>query len=66
MDVIRFLCVPLGSSTVQLHDSLVSDEHENIQKLVLVVKMATVLQKCTIEEQRFFFVGKRAQSTGHS
>jgi hypothetical protein len=44
MDVIGFLCVPLGSSTVQLHDSLGSTRAAHVQKLVSVVKMATVLE----------------------
>jgi hypothetical protein len=43
MDVIGFLCVSLGSSTVQLRDSLDADAHAHVQRLVSVVKMATVL-----------------------
>jgi hypothetical protein len=42
MDVIGFLCVSLGSSTVQLH----------VQRLVSAAKFATVLEVCTTEEQR--------------
>jgi hypothetical protein len=36
MDVIGSLCVSLGSSTVQLHDSLgqVADAHSHVQRLV--------------------------------
>jgi hypothetical protein len=39
----------------------VSDAHAHVQKLVSVVKMATVLEECITEEQRsveLFFVGK--------
>jgi hypothetical protein len=59
MDVISFLCVSLGSSTVQLHDNLIAQAH--VQRLVSVVKMATVLEEYTTEEQRSvvrFFVSK--------
>jgi hypothetical protein len=62
-DVVGFLCVSLGSSTAQLHDK-VADAHAHVQKLVSVVKMATVLEECTNEEQRsvtHLFVGKRPQ-----
>jgi hypothetical protein len=52
MDVIGFLSGSLGSSTVQLHDKLGSDEHAHIQRLVSVVKMTTVLEECTTLEQR--------------
>jgi hypothetical protein len=48
MDVIGFLCVSLGSSTVQLHDSLGS---RHVQRLVSVVKMVTVLEEYTTEDQ---------------
>jgi hypothetical protein len=54
MNVIVFLCASLDSSTVQLHDSLVEDVHARVQWLVSVVKKATVLEECTIEEQRCF------------
>jgi hypothetical protein len=41
-----------------------------VQKLVSVVKMATVLKGCTTGEQlslvRFFFVGKWTQCKGYS
>jgi hypothetical protein len=47
MDVIGSLCVSLGNSTVY-----VADAHAHVQRLVSVVKMATVLQEYTIEEQR--------------
>jgi hypothetical protein len=48
MDVIGLLCVSLGSSTVQFHDSLGS----NVQRLVSLIKMANVLEEYTTEEQR--------------
>jgi hypothetical protein len=55
MDVIGFLCVVLGSSTVY-----VTDAHAHVQRLVSVVKMSTVLKEYITEEQRsvvrFFFV----------
>jgi hypothetical protein len=41
MAIIGFLCLSLGSNTVQLHDSLVS-----------VVKMATVLEEYNTDDQR--------------
>jgi hypothetical protein len=44
----RFLFVSLGSSTIQLHDP-----HAHVQRLSSVVKMATVLEDCTTEEQSF-------------
>jgi hypothetical protein len=47
----------------------VADPHAHIQRLVLVVKTATVLRVYTTEEQRSilrFFVGKRPQSKGYS
>jgi hypothetical protein len=54
MDVIGFLCVTLFSSTDQLHDSLVAGSHAHVQRLVSVVKMVTVLEGCTTEEQCSF------------
>jgi hypothetical protein len=61
MDVIG-LYASLGSSRVQLHNSLDSTRHAHVQKLVSVVKMATVLKVCTTEDHRsvvrFFFVAK--------
>jgi hypothetical protein len=47
MDVIGFLCVSLGSSTLQL-----ADAHAYVQRLVSVVKMASMLQVYTTEEKR--------------
>jgi hypothetical protein len=52
MDVIGFLCVSLGSSTIQLHDSLGSRRACACAEMVSVVKMATVLEQCTTEQQR--------------
>jgi hypothetical protein len=44
--------------------------HAHVQRLVSVVKMATVREECNNEEQRsvvrFFFVGKRTQCKGYS
>jgi hypothetical protein len=50
MDVIGFLCVSLVSSTIQLQNSLDSRRICGVQKLVSVVKMATVLGECTTTE----------------
>jgi hypothetical protein len=50
MDVLGFLFVSPGSSIVQLHDSLVTDAHAYVQRLVSIVKMATVFKKYTTEE----------------
>jgi hypothetical protein len=46
MDVIGFLCVSIGSSTVQ-----VAGAHVLVQRLVSIVKMVTVLEECSTEEQ---------------
>jgi hypothetical protein len=54
MDVIGFVCVSLGSSPVQL-----AEAQAHVQRLLSVVKMATLLEECTIEEQRS--VDKRTQ-----
>jgi hypothetical protein len=51
MDVMGFLCASQGNSTVQLHESLVVDEHVQVQRLVSVVIMATVLERCTTQKQ---------------
>jgi hypothetical protein len=65
MDVIGFLNVLLGSSTVQVEDA-----HAHVQKPVSVVKIANVLEEYTTEEQRsvvcVFFVGRRTQYKGYS
>jgi hypothetical protein len=47
MDVMGFLCVSLGSSTVQ-----VADVQAHVQRLVSAVKMVTVFEEFTTEEQR--------------
>jgi hypothetical protein len=52
MDVIGFLGVSLGSSTAHLHDSLGRRSVFACSKAVSVVKMATILEGCTTEEQR--------------
>jgi hypothetical protein len=52
MNIISSLFVSLGSSTDQLHDSLGSRQAWHVQKLVSVVKMATVLEVCTTEKLR--------------
>jgi hypothetical protein len=57
MDVIGFLCVSLGSSTVQLHDSLVADAYAHVQRLVPVIKMATALPKNSV--LLYFFCGQK-------
>jgi hypothetical protein len=53
MDVICFLCLSLGSSTVHLHDSL-RTRRICVQRLISVVKMATMREECTTEEQSYF------------
>jgi hypothetical protein len=67
MDVIGFLFVSLGYSTVHHHDSR-ADAHANVQRLVSVVKMATVFEEYVTEEQRFVvrFSGKITQCKGYS
>jgi hypothetical protein len=52
MDIIGFVYVSLDSSTVQLYDSLVAGARAHVQRLVSVVKMATVIEECIKEEQR--------------
>jgi hypothetical protein len=51
MDVISFLCVSLGNSTVQLHDSLGNRRACACSHAGFVVKMVTMLEGCTTEEQ---------------
>jgi hypothetical protein len=55
--------VPLGSSTVQLHDSLGIRRVCECSEDVSVVKLATELEECATEEQRsvvrFFFLWVR-------
>jgi hypothetical protein len=47
-----FLCVSLGSSTVQPHYSLGSKTHAHIHRLVSVIKIVTMLEVYNTEEQR--------------
>jgi hypothetical protein len=56
MDVIHFLCVSTGSSTVQLHDNLGIRRACACSELVSVVKMAIGFEEYTNEEQRLFFL----------
>jgi hypothetical protein len=48
IDVISFLCVSLGSSTVKLQDSVGSRRACACSDAVSVVKMSTVPEECTI------------------
>jgi hypothetical protein len=69
MDVIGFACVSLGSSTVQLHDSLGSKCACTGCGAGLKVKMANVLMQYTTVRAAFscaFLVGKRAPCKGYS
>jgi hypothetical protein len=68
--VMGFICVLLGSSTVQLHDS-----HDSRRSCACsVVGMATVLEEYATEEQRsvvcvcvcVFFLDERTQFKGYS
>jgi hypothetical protein len=59
LDVISFLYVSLGSSTVQLQ---VAGAHALVQRLISVVKMATVLEDCTTEEEQHSLVHFRRQN----
>jgi hypothetical protein len=46
----------------------VADTHAHVQRLVSIVKMATVLEECITEEQRplmRFSLGKRTQCKGY-
>jgi hypothetical protein len=63
MDVIGFLYVSLVSSAVK-----VADAHAYVQRLVSVVRMATVFEECTVQDQRsvVLFVCKRSHSKGYS
>jgi hypothetical protein len=66
MDVIGFLCVSLGSSTVQLHDSLGSTC--TCSEAGFSSQNDKHASSCTTEEQRSVvrFVGKRTQCKGYS
>jgi hypothetical protein len=46
MDVICFLCVSLGTAQSSFKTVYVADVHAHDQRLVSVVKMATVLEEC--------------------
>jgi hypothetical protein len=52
MDVIRLLCVSLGSSTDQLRESLGSRRACACSEAGSVVKKVTILEMCTTEEER--------------
>jgi hypothetical protein len=52
MDVISFLCGSLGTSTVQLHDSLSSRHVCACSEAGFSSQMATMHEACTIKEQR--------------
>jgi hypothetical protein len=51
MDVMCFVCVSLGSSTVQVHDSLGSRRACACSEASFCSQMATVLEQCTTEER---------------
>jgi hypothetical protein len=62
MDVISFLCVSLGSSTVRFVTVYVSHAHAHLQRTVSAIKIATLLEEYTTEEQRslvIFFCGQK-------
>jgi hypothetical protein len=52
MDVIGYLCVSLGSSTVQLHDSLFSSRACACLKAGFSSNNGDLLDVCITEEQR--------------
>jgi hypothetical protein len=68
MDVIGFLCVSQGSSTVQLHDGLGSRRAYACSEADFSSQNGDRALVCTTEEQRadvrFFFVGKRTEYKG--
>jgi hypothetical protein len=69
MDVLSFLYVSLGSSTVQVREIYVADMMHHVQRLVSVLKMATSLEECTTKKQHSVvcsFAGKRTQCKGCS
>jgi hypothetical protein len=69
MDVIGSLFISLGSSIVQLYDSLGSSSACACSEAGFSSKMATVREDYTTEEQRSiicFFVGRRTQCEGYS
>jgi hypothetical protein len=52
MYVIGFLCVSLGSSTIQLHDSLGSGSACACSEADFSSQIVTVLEECTTEDER--------------
>jgi D-alanyl-lipoteichoic acid acyltransferase DltB (MBOAT superfamily) len=68
MEVIGFLCVSLCSSRIQRHDSLGSRRACARSGLVLLVKMATVLEEYRKSEFlcAFLSVSERTQCEGYS
>jgi hypothetical protein len=71
INVISFLCILVGSSTVVLQDSLRSRQRMRMFRgWFLLDKMATVRKECNAEEQRsvvlLSFLGKRTQCKGYS
>jgi hypothetical protein len=61
MDVIGFLCISLGSSTVQLHDSLGSRRACACSEPGFSSQKATLLEEYTTKEQRYvvLFCGQK-------
>jgi hypothetical protein len=56
-----------GSKTAVMEVIGFLDAHARVQRLVSVVKMTTVIEGCTIEEQHSvvrFFVGRRTRCKG--
>jgi hypothetical protein len=53
MDVIGFLCISLGNSTVQLLDNLSNRRAYACSEDGFSSKMATVVLECATEEQRY-------------
>jgi hypothetical protein len=69
MEVIGFLYVSLGSSTIQLHESLGSRRACACSEACLSIQNGDCVSECTIEEAVSvvcFFVGKRTQCKGYS
>jgi hypothetical protein len=52
MDVIGFLCVSLGNSTVHVHDNLDSRRACACSEAVSLVRMAIVLEEYATEDRR--------------
>jgi hypothetical protein len=69
MDVIVFLCVSLGSSTVQLHDSLGNRRACTCSEAGFSAKIATLFEEYPTKAPRSivrFFMDKRTQCKGYS